>query len=363
MGYTSSPSTPKRRNPLGAALSLSVEEASAWRQSASPSFAAVHLFGEEAFAAWFPADWVDAPDAWIRPLDPQGNHWESYRLERGMELYYRFSAQTPPEAQPLMAVNAQRWLSPLAKRDAVHVYRLGQRLEIAAVQNGRLLAHNLFPAQTPKMRPTRVCSSTISATCPPNTFLCFGKATQTKHAGSRFAHLWRKLTRRPPPLVGTHGSSSFALMRIIRGKNRGKFLVAPKNLPVRPTTDMAKEGLFNVVENYLDWAEVRALDLFAGTGNISYEMASRGCPDVTSVDSFRDCLKFIDKTADQLRYTGIKTVLSDVPRYLQRNPQRWDFIFADPLRLFGLPRIDRIGPRQIARRWALCFGTQRGPFL
>ena len=119
-------------------------------------------------------------------------------------------------------------------------------------------------------------------------------------------------------------------MRIIRGKNRGKFLVAPKNLPVRPTTDMAKEGLFNVVENYLDWADVRALDLFAGTGNITYEMASRGCPDVTSVDSFRDCLKFIDKTADQLGYTGIKTVLSDVPRYLQRNPQRWDFIFADP---------------------------------
>ena len=93
---------------------------------------------------------------------------------------------------------------------------------------------------------------------------------------------------------------------------------------------MAKEGLFNVVENYLEWADVRALDLFSGTGNICYEMASRGCPDVTAVDSFRDCLKFIDKTAEQLGYLGIKTVLSDVPRYLQRNPQRWDFIFADP---------------------------------
>ena len=138
----------KTSKPLGAPLGLSLEEASSWRQSASPSFASVHLYGEEAFAAWFPADWVDAPEAWIRPLDPKGSAWESYRIERGMELYYRFPAQTPPEAQPLMAVNAQRWLSPLAKRDAVHVYRLGHRLEIAAVQSGRLLAHNLFEAQT-----------------------------------------------------------------------------------------------------------------------------------------------------------------------------------------------------------------------
>ena len=119
-------------------------------------------------------------------------------------------------------------------------------------------------------------------------------------------------------------------MRIIRGKNRGKILAAPKNLPVRPTTDMVKEGLFNIVENYLDWSEVRALDLFAGTGNISFEMASRGCEDITSVDSFRDCIRFIDKTADMLQYSAIKTSFSDAERFLKKTMHRWDFIFADP---------------------------------
>jgi 16S rRNA G966 N2-methylase RsmD len=93
---------------------------------------------------------------------------------------------------------------------------------------------------------------------------------------------------------------------------------------------MAKEGLFNVVENYLDWSEVRALDLYAGTGNISFEMASRGCEDITSVDSFRDCLRFIDKTATQLNYGAIKTSLGDAERFLKKTMHRWDFIFADP---------------------------------
>ncbi len=119
-------------------------------------------------------------------------------------------------------------------------------------------------------------------------------------------------------------------MRIIRGKNRGKILAAPKNLPVRPTTDMAKEGLFNIVENYLDWPEIRALDLYAGTGNISFEMASRGCENITSVDSFRDCLRFIDKTAAMLQYSAISTSLSDAERFLKKSMLRWDFIFADP---------------------------------
>ncbi|MFM1884129.1 MAG: hypothetical protein RL168_313 [Bacteroidota bacterium] len=140
----------KNQKPLGAALTLSMEEAKAWRSAAAHSFAAVHVYGEESFAAWFPPDWVDLPETWLAPLDPEGKHWESHRLERGMELYYRYPETTPSEAQPLMAINALRWLSPLAKRDAVRVYRLGERLEIAAVQNGRLLAHNLFEAHSPQ---------------------------------------------------------------------------------------------------------------------------------------------------------------------------------------------------------------------
>lgn len=118
-------------------------------------------------------------------------------------------------------------------------------------------------------------------------------------------------------------------MRIIRGSHRGKILRAPSNLPVRPTTDMAKEGLFNILENLVDFEEVRALDLFAGTGNLSYELASRGCPDVTAVDSFRDCIRFISKTAEQLQFP-IRAITEDAVRFVQKNPARWDVILADP---------------------------------
>ncbi len=118
-------------------------------------------------------------------------------------------------------------------------------------------------------------------------------------------------------------------MRIIRGSHRGKILRAPSSLPVRPTTDMAKEGLFNILENRLQWDEIRALDLFAGTGNLSYELASRGCPDVSSVDSFRDCTRFIHKTSEQLSFP-IHAISEDALRFLQRNPAKWDLILADP---------------------------------
>jgi len=118
-------------------------------------------------------------------------------------------------------------------------------------------------------------------------------------------------------------------MRIIRGSHRGKILRAPSHLPVRPTTDMAKEGLFNILENRVQWEDVRALDLFAGTGNLSYELASRGCPDVTAVDSFRDCTRFISKTAAQMAFP-IRAVSEEALRFLQRNPSKWDLILADP---------------------------------
>ena len=119
-------------------------------------------------------------------------------------------------------------------------------------------------------------------------------------------------------------------MRIIRGRYQRRQIVAPTNLPVRPTTDMAKESLFNILENYLDFEETTALDLFAGTGNISYELVSRGCPKVTSVDIDFGCVKFIRETANKLNMKELVAVRSDVYRFLAKKGMKYDLIFADP---------------------------------
>lgn len=119
-------------------------------------------------------------------------------------------------------------------------------------------------------------------------------------------------------------------MRIIRGKHQRKQIVAPANLPVRPTTDMAKESLFNIIENYYDFEEIEVLDLFAGTGNISYELASRGCPKVVSVDHDFGCVKFIRETANKLNMKELLVVRSDVFRFLGTHKMKYDLIFADP---------------------------------
>lgn len=120
-------------------------------------------------------------------------------------------------------------------------------------------------------------------------------------------------------------------MRIISGRWKGRFLVAPRNLPVRPTTDMAKESLFNILNNYYDLDEVTVTDLFAGTGNISYEFASRGALSVRSVDMDRGCTKYIAATARTLEFEGqISVINSDVFKYLATARGESDIIFADP---------------------------------
>lgn len=119
-------------------------------------------------------------------------------------------------------------------------------------------------------------------------------------------------------------------MRIIRGRNKGKILNAPKNLPIRPTTDMAKEGIFNILENHFEWDSIMALDLFCGSGNISFELASRRCHNITSVDSHPNCIRHINKISKELEYNEIQTVLADAMVYLSRQKIKWDFIFADP---------------------------------
>lgn len=118
-------------------------------------------------------------------------------------------------------------------------------------------------------------------------------------------------------------------MRIISGKYKGKRLTAPKKLPVRPTTDMAKEALFNILNNRFYFDELKVLDLFSGTGNISYEFASRGVENITAVDGFQGCVRYISKTAQELGFS-INTIKSDVFKYLQGKQDKFDLIFADP---------------------------------
>ena len=118
-------------------------------------------------------------------------------------------------------------------------------------------------------------------------------------------------------------------MRIISGRYRGKRLIAPKRLPVRPTTDMAKEGLFNILNNRYHLEELQIIDLFSGTGNISFEFASRGSSSIIAVDSYAGCVQFISKTAKELELP-IRPVKSDVFKFLERTSEKVDIVFADP---------------------------------
>ncbi len=119
-------------------------------------------------------------------------------------------------------------------------------------------------------------------------------------------------------------------MRIISGSHRGRRVNAPTNLPVRPTTDVAKESIFNIINNYFDIEDLSVLDLFAGIGSISLEFASRGAHTITSVDKEFKCVRFIQKIADECAFDAIKVVRADVFKYLKYKHPRFDLIFADP---------------------------------
>jgi 16S rRNA (guanine(966)-N(2))-methyltransferase RsmD len=131
-------------------------------------------------------------------------------------------------------------------------------------------------------------------------------------------------------------------MRIISGTHRGRTIFPPKNLPVRPTTDFAKESLFNILNNHIDFEDLKVLDLFCGTGNITYEFISRGSNSVTCVDSSYQCCAFIKKTLDELKLEGGRVVKSDVFSFLKSNTSSYDLIFADPP--YDLEKLDQIGP-------------------
>ena len=118
-------------------------------------------------------------------------------------------------------------------------------------------------------------------------------------------------------------------MRIVSGKWKGKRIVAPKNLPTRPTTDFAKEGLFNILNNRFFFDDLRILDLFAGTGNIAYEFASRGAGEITCVDQNKGCVRFIGEMADDLG-ANIQPVQLDAWLFVQKTTTSYNIVFADP---------------------------------
>jgi len=129
-------------------------------------------------------------------------------------------------------------------------------------------------------------------------------------------------------------------MRIIGGQYGGIRLNPPTNLPVRPTTDIAKEALFNILQNRLDFDELTSLDLFAGTGNISFELASRYAHAVESIDLHFKCVQYIAETAKKMNISSIKAKKADVFKYIQTAKHKFDFIFADPP--YDIPKLPQL---------------------
>ena len=129
-------------------------------------------------------------------------------------------------------------------------------------------------------------------------------------------------------------------MRIISGKYRGRSINPPRNLRARPTTDFAKENLFNVLTNLVDFEECDVLDLFSGTGSITYEFASRGARSVTSVEINAVHHNFIRQTARELGATNVFAVKANAFLYLRSCPKSFDIVFSDaPYDLEGAEQI------------------------
>lgn len=130
-------------------------------------------------------------------------------------------------------------------------------------------------------------------------------------------------------------------MRIISGQWGGRKIKPPANMPyTRPTTDIAKEGLFNIIQNRIDFNGIKSLDLFAGTGSISYELASRGAADLTMVEKDAAMHHFIKHIIEMLGTKNCNVVKTDVFRFLSTCNDKYDFIFAGPP--YALENIDEL---------------------
>jgi 16S rRNA (guanine966-N2)-methyltransferase len=120
-------------------------------------------------------------------------------------------------------------------------------------------------------------------------------------------------------------------MRIIGGEHGGRKIIPPSRMPyTRPTTDIAKEGLFNILQNILDFESLKTLDLFGGTGAITYELASRGAVELTIVEKDEQMFSFIKKNIETLKIENVKAVKMDVFKYMLMCKEQHDFIFAGP---------------------------------
>jgi 16S rRNA (guanine966-N2)-methyltransferase len=130
-------------------------------------------------------------------------------------------------------------------------------------------------------------------------------------------------------------------MRIIGGEQGGRRFDPPAKMPyTRPTTDIAKEGLFNILQHSLDFSDLKTLDLFGGTGSISYELASRGAMELTIVEKDTAMYEFIKKTSSQLRIENLQAVKMDVFKFILQCTEKFDLIFAGPP--YSLPDIDEL---------------------
>jgi 16S rRNA (guanine(966)-N(2))-methyltransferase RsmD len=129
-------------------------------------------------------------------------------------------------------------------------------------------------------------------------------------------------------------------LRIISGKNKGRRINPPSNFSARPTTDYARESLFNILANRIDFEAVNVLDLFSGTGSISYEFASRGAPVVHLVEKDSKHISFIRKMINEMKFENIKSVHIDVKAYLNTCKFKYTIVFADPP--YNLPWLDEL---------------------
>ena len=129
-------------------------------------------------------------------------------------------------------------------------------------------------------------------------------------------------------------------MRIIRGRYGRRRFDVPHNITARPTTDFARENIFNVIDNLIDLEGATALDLFAGTGAVSFELASRGCSLVTSIEKATVQYRFIMQVKQQLKADEVQPIRGDVFKFIETCDRRYDFIFADPP--YDLPRLPEI---------------------
>lgn len=137
-------------------------------------------------------------------------------------------------------------------------------------------------------------------------------------------------------------------MRIIRGKYGRRRFDVPSNITARPTTDFARENIFNVLENIIDFEGTQALDLFAGTGAISFEFLSRGCAGVTCVEKCATQFNFIKKVKEQLKDDNLTMIRGDVFRFIETAARKYDIIFADPP--YDLPNFAEVPERILASK-------------